>query len=281
MRYLKAGGLALAAIVLAGLAFVILLDRLSQPAPPDPATFIAKAARYDVRIRRDNFGVPHVLGRTDADVAFGFGFAHSEDDFATIQDAALASRGQLAATEGLKAATLDYLVHLMRVWETIDAQYEKDLPADVRHVIEAYADGVNYYAALHPDKVKPGLLPLTGKDIAAGFVFKTPFFYGLDTTLRNVMSRAGGQKNRNRDRMGPRSRRRAPQTAPRGCSSIRISPMRGRWRGTRRCCKAARAGTSLAASFPALPSCCTATTSIWAGRTRSTRQICHVCTGSR
>src|ERR1700733_10122110 len=188
MRYLKIGGLALLVIVLAGLGFVIVSDRLAQPAPPDPATLIAKAAQYDVHIVRDNFGVPHVFGHRDVDVAFGFAFAHSEDDFATIQDVALATRGQLAATEGLKAAPTDYVVHLLRVWETLDAHSEKDLPADVRAVAQAYADGVNYYAALHPEKVKPGLLPLTGKDIAAGFVFKTPFFYGLDKTLHDIVS---------------------------------------------------------------------------------------------
>ena len=55
-------------------------------------------------------------GPTDADVAFGFGYAHSEDDFKTIQDVALAVRGRLAATEGVKAAPGDYLVRLMRVW---------------------------------------------------------------------------------------------------------------------------------------------------------------------
>jgi len=188
MRYLKIGGLALLVIVLVALGFVIVSDRLSRPAPPDPAILIAKAAQYDVHILRDNFGVAHVFGHRDVDVAFGFAFAHSEDDFATIQDAALAARGQLAATEGPKAATTDYIVHLLRVWETINARYEKDLPADVRAVAQAYADGVNYYAALHPDLVKPEFLPLTGKDIAAGFVFKTPFFYGLDTTLKEVVN---------------------------------------------------------------------------------------------
>jgi acyl-homoserine-lactone acylase len=186
MRIFKWAALTLVAVVLAGLAFVIVSDRMAQPSPPDPATLIAKAAHYNVRIVRDNFGVPHVFGHSDADVGFGIGYAHSEDDFATIQDVALATRGQLAATEGTGAATTDYLVHLFRVWETIDARYEKDLPADVRRVVEAYADGVNYYAALHPGQVKPGLLPLTGKDIVAGFVFKTPFFYGLDNTLRDL-----------------------------------------------------------------------------------------------
>ncbi len=190
MKAIKYGGLALIALVVFGLLAVIALDRLSQPAEPDPQAFIAKAAQYNVRIVRDNFGVPHIFGHRDADVGFGIGFAHSEDDFATLQDVALATRGTLAASEGIDAAKTDYIVHLLRVWETVNARYEKDLPADVRRVVEAYADGVNYYAALHPEKVKRGLLPLTGKDIVAGFVFKTPFFYGLDNTLKHVLAPA-------------------------------------------------------------------------------------------
>jgi penicillin amidase/acyl-homoserine-lactone acylase len=193
MRYLKYGALALVAIVVLGLGGVILADRLAQPAAPDPAQFIARAAQYDVHIRRDSWGVPHVEGKTDADVGFGIGFAHSEDDFATIQDVALASRGQLAASAGPKGATTDYLVHLFRVWENVNARYTTDLPPDLRRVAEAYADGVNYYAALHPEKVKPGLLPLTGKDVVAGFVFKTPFFYGLDSLLRKLNADTGGK----------------------------------------------------------------------------------------
>ena len=193
MRVVKRGALALAALIVVSLAIVILADWAAQPSPPDPTTFIAKAARYDVRIRRDSWGVPHILGKTDADTAFGLAFAHSEDDFATIQDVALATRGTLAASVGPKGAVTDYLVHLFRVWETVNARYEKDLPPDVRRIAEAYADGVNYYAALHPEKVKPGLLPLTGKDVVAGFVFKTPFFYGLDSTLRKLTADTGGK----------------------------------------------------------------------------------------
>lgn len=193
MRWAKRIAIAVGAVVLAALAADILIDRLSQPAPPDPAVLIARAARYDVRIRRDSWGVPHILGRTDADVAFGLGYAHSEDDFATIRDVALATRGQLAASVGPKGAVTDYLVHLFRVWENIDARYTKDLPVDLRRVLQAYADGVNFYAARHPDVQTDGLLPLTGKDVAAGFVFKTPFFYGLDSLLRKLNTDTGGK----------------------------------------------------------------------------------------
>jgi penicillin amidase/acyl-homoserine-lactone acylase len=160
---------------------------MNQPAEPDPQIFIARAAQYHARIVRDNFGVPHIFGHRDADVAFGLGFAHSEDDFGTIQNVVLATRGTLAASEGIDAAKTDYIVHLLHVWKTVNAGYAS-LPADLRTVCEAYANGVNYYAALHPELRKAGLLPLTGQDVVAGFVFKTPFFYGLDTTLKQVIA---------------------------------------------------------------------------------------------
>src|SRR5271170_231656 len=193
MRYLKIGAsalAALAALVLVGLMAVIAHDRLSQPPAPARAALIAQAARYHARIQRDHFGVPHISGPTDPDVAFGLGFAHSEDDFATIQDAALIARGQLASVQGAKAAVTDYLVRLLKVRETVVSQYDTALPADARAVLQAYADGVNYYAALHPEKVARGLLPMSGQDVAAGFVFRTPFFYGLDHVFAKIMAPA-------------------------------------------------------------------------------------------
>jgi len=190
MRYLKIGAAVLAAVLLVGLTAVITQDRLSQPAAPARSTLIAQAARYHARIQRDHYGVPHISGPTDPDVAFGLGFAHSEDDFATIQEAALTARGQLASVEGAKGAVTDYLVRLLKVRETVTSQYDTALPVDARAVLQAYADGVNYYAALHPEKVESGLLPMTGKDVAAGFVFRTPFFYGLDHVIAKIMSPA-------------------------------------------------------------------------------------------
>jgi acyl-homoserine-lactone acylase len=190
MRNLKIGAAALAALVLIGLTAVITADRLSQPTAPARATLIAQAAHYHARIQRDHYGVPHISGPTDSDVAFGLAFAHCEDDFATIQGAALTARGQLAGVEGAKGAVTDYLVRLLKVRETVASQYGTALPADDRAVLKAYADGVNYYAALYPEKVEPGLLPMTGQDVAAGFVFRTPFFYGIDHVFGKIMAPA-------------------------------------------------------------------------------------------
>jgi len=190
MRYLKIGAAALVGLVLVGLMAVIAQDRLSQPSAPARASLIAQAARYHARIQRDHYGVPHISGPTDPDVAFGLAFAHCEDDFATIQEGALIARGQLASVNGAKAAVTDYLIRLLKVRETVASHYDTALPADARAVLSAYADGVNYYAALHPEKVERGLLPMTGRDVAAGFVFRTPFFYGLDHVIGKIMAPA-------------------------------------------------------------------------------------------
>ena len=199
------GGL-LALVALAVVALIV-VDRASLPKAPDQAALIATGQRYDVRIRRDEWGVPHILGKTDADAAYGLGFAQSEDDFATLRDVTLATRGVLARTQGASAAPTDYVVSLLGVWPTVNANYDK-LPAPLRAVLQAYADGVNHYAALNPKVVTPGLLPVTGQDIAAGFVFKQPFFYGLDGELKKLTAPD------------------APPPPPKGSNGLAIAPSR-------------------------------------------------------
>ncbi|CAJ1372742.1 unnamed protein product [Effrenium voratum] len=170
-------------VFLTAVGVVLLRAEADAPPPVDTAPLIAQAGKYEVKIHRDHFGVPHIYGETDSDVAFGLAFAHAEDDFATIQEVAIAARGQLAAIKGIDAAVTDYLVHLLRVWEAVDAKYYTHVSPEARALAEAYADGVNYYAALNPDEVEAGLLPMTGKDVVAGFTFKAPFFYGMQNHI--------------------------------------------------------------------------------------------------
>ncbi len=165
--------------VVAALLALLAIEGWQQRERINPSEMLTRAQAYDARIVRDTWGVPHIFGKRDADVAFGFGYAHAEDDYATIQDVSVAVRGHLAALKGAGAAPGDYLVSLLRIWEDVDARYQADLPADVRAVMEAYADGVNLYAARHPEKVAAGVLPFTGRDVAAGFLFKCRFFTAL------------------------------------------------------------------------------------------------------
>ena len=155
----------------------------TQPASVEQQQFIDAASNYKARIIRDDFGVPHIYGDRDMDVAFGLAYAHSADDFSTIQDIILAVRGSLSAKNGVDSAVTDYLIQWMGIWDQVDAHYIKDIPPKTIEVIDAYAAGINLYAAEHPDEVDPWLLPIKGKDVVAGFVFKTPLFYGLDSAI--------------------------------------------------------------------------------------------------
>ncbi len=149
----------------------------------DREALAAPAAAYDGEILRDEWGVPHVYGRRDADAVFAYAYANAEDEFELVQESVAAARGVLGRYRGSGAAQTDYLVELLGVWDLVDARYETDLSDDVKAVAEAFATGVNLYAARHPDKAWPGLFPVTAKDVVAGFVFRTPFFYGMDADL--------------------------------------------------------------------------------------------------
>ena len=135
---------------------------------------------YTAEIIRDDFGVPHIYGRTDADVAYGVAIAHSEDDFTTLQDVVAMSRGRYGAIAGEEGAAVDYAYHLLDARGTAEREWGK-LPADTRALLDAYAVGLNDYARDHPGEVKLGnLFPVNGVDIAAGFALRQPFFFGLD-----------------------------------------------------------------------------------------------------
>ena len=105
----------------------------------DAAPLLEAAEAYEVRILRDRFGVPHIYGSRDADVAFGLAYAHAEDDFDTIQRVLLATRGTLARVEGIDASPLDYMVRLMGFWRDVHEGWETDLAPETRALADAYA----------------------------------------------------------------------------------------------------------------------------------------------
>ena len=117
------GLLALIALVLVGLATWEPLTATRADPPP--------AHRYDTVIARDTWGVPHIFGRTDPDVAYGIGYAHAEDDFATLQEVLAMTRGRLGAMTGAAGAKTDYVVHLLGARATVDRDYDRQ-PPDVR-----------------------------------------------------------------------------------------------------------------------------------------------------
>lgn len=107
-------------------------------------------------IYRDDFGVPHIYGKTDADAVFGLLYAQCEDDFPRIERNYLWAIGRLAEVEGEKQLYSDVRANLFMSREEAIAQYENS-PEWLKKLCDAFADGINYYLHTHPE-VKPALL---------------------------------------------------------------------------------------------------------------------------
>jgi acyl-homoserine-lactone acylase len=143
---------------------------------------------HSVQIVRDHWGVPHIYGKTDADVGYGLAVAHAEDDFRNIEEVIAAVRGRGGAINGPEGAKIDFAGALLGANAMAAARYG-DLSAKTRQLLEAYAQGLNDYAAGHPGEQRlRGLFPVNGRDIVAGFMLRAPFFFGLDRPLAALVA---------------------------------------------------------------------------------------------
>ena len=126
-------------------------------------TFSQKIDVNNIEILRDSFGVPHIYAKTDAELAYGLAWAHSEDDFKTIQEAYLAGNGLLSKHIGLRGAPADFLTQLIRSDYVVDS-LSNTIDKDFMKIVEGYAQGINKFAELHPDQVLvKQLFPITPK----------------------------------------------------------------------------------------------------------------------
>ncbi len=172
------------------LSLIIVLFTFQQCAQsPHVHSDVYSPPQYDVTIYRDTWGVPHIFGKTDKDAAYGLAYAHAEDDFENIQGALLAARGKLASIYGKSQAPNDYMVQLLEIWPKVDTYYDTQISPQTKEICKGYTDGINQYMLEHPQEVLPGVYPVNEKDIVAGFVHKTPLFFGVHNQLENMMER--------------------------------------------------------------------------------------------
>ena len=122
--------------------------------PQDVARWEQQAR--NVTIVRDDWGIPHVYGRTDADAVFGLMYAQAEDDFNRIETNYLNSMGRLAEAEGESAIYQDLRMKLFIDPDSMKAKYAAS-PEWLKRLMNAWADGLNFYLSKHPD-VKPRVL---------------------------------------------------------------------------------------------------------------------------
>ncbi|HSR91526.1 MAG TPA: penicillin acylase family protein [Gemmatimonadales bacterium] len=109
-----------------------------------------------VTIYRDTYGIPHVVGETDASTLFGFAYAQAEDNFWRIEDNYIKSLGRRAEVEGESGLVGDRRSRTLEVPRLAQAEYAR-MPQRMRELLEAFVGGLNAYLADHPD-VHPRLL---------------------------------------------------------------------------------------------------------------------------
>lgn len=125
-----------------------------NPTPPEIARWQKQAA--NVTIIRDNWGIPHIYGKTDADAVFGLMYAQCEDDFARVEMNYIEKLGRKAEVFGETELYNDLYVRLVLDSAGALADYEKS-PAWLKKLLLAFADGINFYLYKNP-QVKPALL---------------------------------------------------------------------------------------------------------------------------
>ena len=122
----------------------------------DSALNRCQAQAKQVTIIRDNWGIPHIYGKSDADAVFGLLYAQCEDDFPRIELNYIEKLGRLSEIKGESTLYNDLEIRLLIDSTEAIADYKKADPW-LKKLLVAYADGINYFLTTHPS-VKPALL---------------------------------------------------------------------------------------------------------------------------
>src|SRR6187399_742045 len=141
-----------------GFSFLILMICCNSCAQPFSRAEISHWEKQaeNVTITRDNYGVPHIYGKTDADAVFGLLYAQCEDDFKRVEMNYVEKLGRLSEIKGESELYNDLFIRM--VIDSADAVKDyNNAPAWLKKILNAYADGINYYLYKNP-QVKPALL---------------------------------------------------------------------------------------------------------------------------
>ncbi len=173
---LRTLALAASALTLAGC--------MSAPA----ATVEPARSGHDARIIRDAFGVPHIYGKRNADVAFGLAYAHAQDDWKHIEEVIRASRGTLSEIVGDAGAKSDDFILALGMTAIVNRDYDTKTSPEAKAVAEGYAAGLNLWCERNPASGCARTMPVTGRDIISGFVNRPLSFYGLEAEVDALLS---------------------------------------------------------------------------------------------
>lgn len=142
----------------------------------------------NIDIVRDQFGVPHIFAKTDAEVAYGLEWATGEDDFETMQFLIMAAKCYLGYHLGVDGAKIDYAVQLMGLHELVAEKYETEVSEDFKRVLEGACQGANAYAAAHPEEVwVKKAFPVTPQEVIIGYMLGQSLMAGVDGVVTGIL----------------------------------------------------------------------------------------------
>jgi acyl-homoserine lactone acylase PvdQ len=180
-----------------GLIFAVVCVSLALQGAQGPEVARWDAEARNVTILRDDWGIAHIYGKTDADAVFGMIYAQAEDDFNRVEKNYINAMGRLAEAEGESKIYQDLRMRLFIDPEETKSKYEAS-PAWLKSLMTAFADALNYYLVKHPE-VKPRVIKrfepwmaLTftegsiGGDIERVNVDQLAAFYGKAHTSESV-----------------------------------------------------------------------------------------------
>src|SRR5436309_16040644 len=134
--------------------FLFVVTAGAQRGPAELARWQHEARA--VTIIRDDWGIPHIYGKTDADAVFGMIYAQAEDDFNRVETNYLNAMGRLAEAEGESAIWKDLRMKMFIDPNDLKADFAKS-PEWLRALMTSWADGLNYYLAKHAE-TKPRVI---------------------------------------------------------------------------------------------------------------------------
>ena len=141
----------------------------------------------NITIVRDNFGVPHIYGKTDKEAAYGLAWAHSEDDFESIQYQLLAGKNMLGEVLGKEGVLFDYGLQFLGIDTFVDRVYQQEISEHYKQILMAFCQGVNDCANAHPDDILlKKSLPFAPKDIIKSFTLNLSLMAGVGMALKGL-----------------------------------------------------------------------------------------------
>jgi acyl-homoserine-lactone acylase len=177
----------------------------------------------NITIARDQWGVAHIFGKTDPEVAYGLAWANAEDAFDVMQEMLLIGKQMMGRKDGKDGAPFDFFVHSIGAQKT----YEKEIGTisdEYLKYIEGYCQGINAFAKAHPDElIIKKAFPMTPKDILMTY---TVGFSALSGSVDRVTSIMNGNYDKELDSKpaGSNAYAFAPQKTTNGNTYLAINP---------------------------------------------------------